>query len=111
MVVPDSLPTSNEFIYGNDTFHVHSIADHKIAPHPSTYTKGLALLFKVKWEVYDSSEDSWELYVNVKRTDCFGDYIKHRDRFRVLILSDEHKKSSPSYPSRFPRVLTSVSSS
>ena len=56
--VPDNIPSSNDMIYGDDTFFVHSIIDHKIAPHPSTYAKGPALLFKVKWEGYDSSEDS-----------------------------------------------------
>jgi hypothetical protein len=69
--VHDNIPSSNDMIYGNDTFFVHSITDHKIAPHPFTYAKGPILLFKVKWEGYDSSEDSWEPYVNVKRTDCF----------------------------------------
>jgi hypothetical protein len=58
-------------IYGDDTFYVHSITDHKIAPHPPTYAKGPALLFQVKWEGHDSCEDSWEPYVNVKSTDCF----------------------------------------
>jgi len=82
---------------------VHSIVDHKIAPHPLTYAKGPALLFKVKWEGYDSSEDSWEPYVNVKRTDCFDDYIKKSDKFRLLLLSNEYKKLSSSYSSRFPR--------
>ena len=69
--VPDDTPSSNDFIYGADTFHVRSIIDHKIAPHPQTDAKGTALLLKVKWEGYDSSEDSWEPYINVKRTDCF----------------------------------------
>jgi hypothetical protein len=54
---------------GDDMFHVHSIVDHKTEPHPATYAKGPSLLFKFKWEGYDSSEDSWEPYVKVKRTD------------------------------------------
>ena len=54
------IPLSNDFIYGDDTFHVHSIIDHKIAPHLSTYTKGPALLFKIKWDGYDPFQDSWE---------------------------------------------------
>jgi hypothetical protein len=106
--LPDDIPSSNDFIYGDDTFHVHSIIDHKIAPHPSTYAKGPALLFKVKWEGYDSSKDSWEPYINVKRTDCFNDYIKSSDKFRLLLLSNEYKKLSSSYSSRFPRVLSSI---
>ncbi len=85
--------------------------DHTIAPHPSTYTKGPTLLFKVKWEGYDSSEDSWEPYVNVKRTDWFGDYIKTSDKIRLFILPNEYKQLSSSYPSRFPRVLNSIASS
>ncbi len=91
MVVSDDYPISNDFSYGDDTFHVHSLVEHKIAPHPSTYTKGPALLFKVKWEGYDSSEDSWEPCVNVKRTDCFGDYIKHNENF-ALCYSLMNKK-------------------
>jgi hypothetical protein len=66
--LPDDIPSSNDFIYGDDTFHVHPIIDHTIAPHPQTYAKGPALLFKIKWEGYDPFEDSWEPYINVKRT-------------------------------------------
>jgi hypothetical protein len=58
--VLDDIPSLNDFIYGDDTFHVSSTIDHKIAPHPQTYAKGLALLLKVKFEGYDSSEDSWD---------------------------------------------------
>jgi hypothetical protein len=101
--VSDNIPSTNDLIYGDDTFFVHSIIDHKIAPHPLTYAKGPALLFKVKWEGYDSSEDSWEPYVNVKRTDCLYDYIKNSDKFRLCILSSEYKKLGNSYSSRFPR--------
>jgi hypothetical protein len=83
--VPDDIPTSNYFIYSDDTFHVHSIIDHKIALHPPTYAKGqVSLLFTVKWEGYDSSEDSWEPYVNVNKTDCFDGYYKPSDKFRLL---------------------------
>ena len=32
--IPDDIPSSNDFIYGDVTFHVHFIIDHKIAPHP-----------------------------------------------------------------------------
>ena len=46
--VPDNIPTYNDLIYGDDTFHVHSMIDHKIAPHPQTYAKGPAPLFKVE---------------------------------------------------------------
>ena len=77
--VSDNIPSTNDLVYADDTFFVHSIIDHKIAPHSLTYAKGPALLFKVKWEGYDSSEDSWEAYVHVKRTDCMYDYIKHSD--------------------------------
>jgi hypothetical protein len=87
--VQDNIPSSTDMIYGDDTFFVHSIIDHKIAPHPSAYAKGPALLFKVKWEGYDSSEDSWEPYVHVKRTDYFEEYDKKSDKFRLLILSNK----------------------
>ena len=92
-------------IYGDDTFFVHSIIYHRIAPHHSTYAKGPALLFKVKWEGYDSSENSWEPYVNVKRTDCFEEYFRKSDNFRLLILSNDYKKLNYSYASRFPKTF------
>ena len=58
--LPNDIPSLNDFIYGDDTFHVHSIIDHKTVPHLSTYTKGPVLLFKIKWEGYDPFDDSWE---------------------------------------------------
>ena len=104
----DNILTSNDFINGDDTFHVHSIMDHEIAQYPPIDAKDPALLFKVKWEGYSSSKNSWEPYVHFKRTDCFDDYYKHSDKFRLLILSKEYKKLSSSYSSRFPRVFGSV---
>ena len=103
--IPDNIPSSNDMIYGDDTFFVHSIINHIIANHPATYAKGPALLFRVKWEGYDSSEDSWEPYVNVKRTDCFEEYYKKSGKFRLLILSNEYKKLSSTYASRFPKTF------
>jgi hypothetical protein len=76
-------------MYGDGTFHLHSIIiDHKNIPYPPTYKKDPTLLFKVKREGYDSTDDFFEPYVNVKRADCFEDYIKNSDKFRILILSD-----------------------
>ena len=89
--VSDNIPSSNDMIYGDDIFFVHSIIDRIIAPHLSTYAKGRALLFKVKWEGYDSSEDSWEPYVNIKRTDYFEECNETSDKFILLILSNEYK--------------------
>ena len=103
--IQDNIPSLNDIIYGDDTLCIHSIIDHKISPHSFTYSKGPALLFKVKWEGYDSSEDSWEPYVNVKRTDCFEEYYKKSDIFRLLILSNKYKKLSSSYASRFPKIF------
>ncbi len=102
--VPGNIPSSsNDMTYGDDTFFFHSIIDHKISPHPSTYAKGPALLLNVKWEGYESFKDSWEPYVNIKRTDYFEEYYKKSDTFRLLILSNEYKKLSSSYASRFPK--------
>jgi hypothetical protein len=106
--IVDDILTSNYFVYGDDHYHVHSLVDHKISPHPQTYGKDPALLFGVIWEGYDSSEDSWEPYINVKRTDCFDDYLKTSDKFCLLLLSDEYKRLSSSYPSRFPRTLRAI---
>ncbi len=92
-------------IYGDDTFYVHSIIDDKISQHPPTFAKSPTLLFKVRWEGYDSSEDSWEPYVNVKRTDCFEAYYKHSDKLQLLILSNECKNLSSSYSSRFFQIF------
>jgi len=44
----DDIPRSNDVIYGDDAFLVHSTIDHKVAPHPPTYAKGPTFLFKVK---------------------------------------------------------------
>ena len=103
--IANDIPTTNDFVYGDDHYQVHSLLDTKIAPHPQTYAKGRALLFRVIWEGYDSSKDSWVPYIHVERTDCFDDYLKTSDKFRLLLLSDEYKKLSSSYPSRFPRTL------
>ncbi len=34
--IPDNIPSSNDMIYGDDTFFVHSIINHKIANHAAT---------------------------------------------------------------------------
>ena len=47
-------------------------------------------------------------YINVKRPDYFYDYIKNIGKFRLLLLSNEFMKLSSSYPSRFPKVLSSI---
>jgi hypothetical protein len=56
--IPDNIPTSNDFVYGEDHFHVHSITEllhtHKLMQD------GPTLLFRVRLEEYDSSEDYWE---------------------------------------------------
>ena len=101
----DNIPAANDLIHGDDHFHVQSLLDHKIAHHPSTYHKGPALLFLVHWENYDSSHDSWEPYISIKRTDAFEEYLKTSDKFRLLLLSSEYLKLSNAYPSRFPRAL------
>ena len=56
--IDDDIPASHDFVYGADHYHVHSLLDHKVAPHPQIYAKGPSLLFRVRWEGYDSSEDS-----------------------------------------------------
>ena len=92
-------------IYGDDTIFVHSITNHKIAPHPSTYAKGPAHVYKLKWEASDTSDYSWEPYLNVKRADCFEENYQKSDKFRLLILLNEYKKLSSSYASRFPKQI------
>jgi hypothetical protein len=71
--IADDIQASNDFVSGGDHYQVHSLLDHKVPPYPQTYAKGPSLLFRVRWEGYDSLEDSWEPYINVKRTDYFDD--------------------------------------
>jgi hypothetical protein len=84
--IAEDIPASNDFVYGDDHYHVHSLLDHKTAPHPHTYAKGPSLLFRVRWEGYDCSRDSWEPYMNVKRTDCLYDYLKTVINFASFYL-------------------------
>ena len=102
--VPDDIPAANDYIYGDDIYYVESIIDHKIAPHLAKYPQGgSALLFRVRWEGYGPKDDTWEPYVNLKKTDPFQAYIRRSDKFRLLLASGEFKLLSRKYPSRFPR--------
>jgi hypothetical protein len=69
--ISDDIPSSDDFARGDDHYHVHSLLDHKISPHPQSYAKDNAHLFRVRWEGYDAWDDSREFYINVKRTNCF----------------------------------------
>ena len=42
--------------------------------------------FKVHWKGYDTSEDSWEPYLNIKSTKVFYDYIKDNKNPRLRKL-------------------------
>jgi len=95
---PEYIPSSNDFIYGDDAFMftplliIKSLLTLKLMP------KAQLSYLKVKWEGYDFSEDSWDPYIHVKRTDCFNDYIiRNSDKFRLLLLSNEYKKLSSYY--------------
>ncbi len=106
---PDDIPLSNDVFNGGDTFMstpllvIKSLLTLKLMP------KAQLSYLKVKWEGYDFSEDSWDPYIHVKRTDCFNDYIiRNSDKFRLLLLSNEYKKINSSYSSRFPRLLSFI---
>ena len=105
--LPDGIPAANDLIYGDDNFYVHEILDHKIVAHSATYKKGPALLFLVRWENFGPANDSWEPYINLRRTDSFIECLNKNDKFRLLIMLNEFKKLSSSYPSRFPSSLRS----
>ena len=102
----DDIPATGEMVYGDDFYHVESILDHKVAPFPLRYLKGPALLFKVRWYGYGPKDDTWEPYVNMKQTEELESYIRTNDKFRLFIKSDEYKKLSKAYTSRFPQSLT-----
>ena len=51
--IPDDIPSSNDIIYGDDAFQVHSMIDHNIAPRPQTYAK--AQLFYLKSNKKDTT--------------------------------------------------------
>ena len=104
---PDKVPASNDYVYGDEYYHVQKIVDHKVAPFPQLYRKGFAMLFKVRWEGYGPKDDTWEPYVNLRRTDEFQSYLKHNNKFRLFLNSDKYKQLSTYYPSRFPKVLRS----
>ena len=101
----DDFPVTGEKDYGDDFFHVEEILDHKVAPFPLRYQKGPALLFKIRWYGYGPKDDTWEPYVNTKQTEELDNYIKNSDKFRLFVKSDEYKKLSRAYTSRFPQYL------
>ena len=101
----DDFPVTGEKDYEDDFFHVEEILDHKVAPFPLRYQKGPALLFKIRWYGYGPKDDTWEPYVNVKQTEELHNYIKNSDKFRLFVKSDEYKKLSRAYTSRFPQYL------
>jgi hypothetical protein len=45
--IPDDIPTSTDFVYGADHYHVHSLLDHKIAPRPQSYAKAMPFCFEL----------------------------------------------------------------
>ena len=91
--------------------YIKSLLDHKIDAHPVTYEKGPPLLFLVRWENDGPADDRWKPYINLRRTDSFIEYLNKNDKFCLLIVSNESKKLSSSYPSRFPSSLRSGISS
>ena len=104
--VPDEIPAVNDRKYGDDEYLVHSIIDHKTAPFPERYSKGPALLFRVRWQGYGPKDDTWEPYVHLSKTAELDKYIKSSDKFRLFLKSDEYKKLSRAYQERFLKELT-----
>ena len=87
--IPNNFPSSNDMIYGDDTFLSILSLITKL-PHIRLLTlKAQHFYSKVKWEGYDSSGDFWKPYVNVKRTDYFEECFRKSDKFRLLVLSNE----------------------
>ena len=46
--IADDIPASNDFVYGDDHYHVHFLLVQKVAPRPQTYAKVPSLLFRVR---------------------------------------------------------------
>ena len=101
----DNFPVIGEKDYGDDFYFVETILDHKVAPFPLRYQTGPALLFKIRWYGYGPEGDTWEPYVNIKQTEELDKYLKTSDKFRLFLKSDEYKKLSRAYTSRFPQSL------
>jgi hypothetical protein len=43
--IADDIPTSNDFVYGDDHYHVHSLLDHKLPHTPKHIQKALPFCF------------------------------------------------------------------
>ena len=85
----EEVAAADEFVYGDDFYHISKIMDHKISPHPNSYAEGPVLLFLVRWENFGPSNDSWEPYKNLRQTDELNSYLKRNEKFNILIKSHQ----------------------
>ena len=97
---PDDAPTAIEPPAGE--YIVNRISAFKIGRNPSRHASGPALLFKVHWEGYDASHDSFEPYGNLRRVQALHDYVRSDPAFQRLLQSSHYAELHRQHPSRFP---------
>ena len=99
--VPDLIPTATEPT--REEYVVDSIVDHAIAQQSDGfYSRGPALVFKVRWAGYGPSADTWETYANLRRVHAFLLYIRRNVEFQRLLQTKRYHDCHRGYPSRFP---------
>ena len=98
---PDFIPTTIEAV--RDEHVVDHIVEHQISePNDGLYSRGPALVFKVRWYGYTSAEDTWETYETLRRVSALHDYARSNVSFRNLFMSSYYIKLNQRYPTRFP---------
>ena len=83
---PDFIPTTIEA--ARDEHIVDHIIEHQISkPKDGFYSRGPALVFKVRWYGYTSADDTWEFYETLRRVQALDDYARSNVSFRSLLMS------------------------
>ena len=82
-------------------FVVDSILKAKVAPH-RRYPIGDALQFKVRWLGYDTTEDTWEPYVLLKKVEQLDEFMAS-SAYKHFTKSPAYVELSRRWPARVPR--------
>ena len=98
---PDFIPTTVEA--AREEHIVDHIVDRQISqPRDGFYSRGPALVFKVRWYGYTSADDTWETYETLRKVQALHDYAQSNVSFRNLLLSSSYHQLARRYPTRFP---------